>query len=132
MHFDIPDHTLLSIDFSPGSGARPTTGKIVLDLDPIPERIGSLFLPDSARTLNDPMKNISHTAIVVAVGYGSFYGESDSPSKRHNHQHQQYPGLTPDDVQPGDRVVFRLVMSDLAKRRVIADVRRVDAVIEHA
>ena len=40
------------------------------------------------------------------------------------------PGLTPDDVKRGDRVAFRLVMSDLGKKRVIGDVRRVDAVIE--
>lgn len=126
MDYSIPDHTLLAIDFTPGSGARPAAGRIVLDLDPLPDRIGSLIIPDSARALDNPMRDISHTGVVVAVGYGPFGGELSENKKKW----RRFPGLTPDDVKRGDRVAFRLVMSDLGKKRVIGDVRRVDAVIE--
>lgn len=124
MDYSIPDHTLLAINFTPGSGTRPAAGRIVLDLDPLPDRIGSLIIPDSARALDNPVRDISHTGVVVAVGYGPFGGEHV------NKRWRRFPGLTPDDVKPGDRVAFRLVMSDLGKKRVIGDVRRVDAVIE--
>lgn len=126
--YSILDHTLLAIDFTPGSGsgARPAAGRIVLDLDPLPDRIGSLIIPDSARALDNPVRDISHTGVVVAVGYGPFGGELSENKKKW----RRFPGLTPDDVKPGDRVAFRLVMSDLGKKRVIGDVRRVDAVIE--
>lgn len=126
LDYSILDHTLLAIDFTPGSGsgARPAAGRIVLDLDPLPDRIGSLIIPDSARALDNPVRDISHTGVVVAVGYGPFGGEHV------NKRWRRFPGLTPDDVKRGDRVAFRLVMSDLGKKRVIGDVRRVDAVIE--
>lgn len=128
LDYSILDHTLLAIDFTPGSGsgARPAAGRIVLDLDPLPDRIGSLIIPDSARALDNPVRDISHTGVVVAVGYGPFGGELSENKKKW----RRFPGLTPDDVKPGDRVAFRLVMSDLGKKRVIGDVRRVDAVIE--
>jgi hypothetical protein len=121
------DRDLLAIDFTPGSGARPVAGRIVLDIDPLPERIGSLFVPESSRDLNDPIRDVSHTARVVAVGYGPF-GEDDNLGKVKK-RFRRWPGLTPTDVAPGDRVIFRLLMSDLNQRRVIADVRRVDAVV---
>jgi hypothetical protein len=121
---------LLRIDFTPGnhSHARPVAGKIVLDIDPLPEKIGSLFTPETSRNLNDPMRNISHTGVVVAVGYGPFGHDTESPGSKK--RYKRWPGLTPEDVRVGDRVVFRLVMSDLGKQRVITDVRRVDGVIE--
>jgi hypothetical protein len=121
------DRDLLAIDFTPGSGARPVAGRIVLDIDPLPERIGSLFVPESSRTLNDPIRDVSHTARVVAVGYGPFGQDTESATGRK--RFKRWPGLQPADVAPGDRVIFRLLMSDLNQRRVIADVRRVDAVI---
>ena len=121
------DRELLAIDFTPGSGARPVAGRIVLDIDPLPERIGSLFVPESSRDLNDPIRDVSHTARVVAVGYGPF-GEDDNLGKTKK-RFRRWPGLQPADVAPGDRVIFRLLMSDLNQKRVIADVRRVDAVV---
>jgi hypothetical protein len=119
---------LLNIDFTPnnGTGARPVAGRIVLDLDPLPDMIGCLFIPDSARKLE--ATDISHTATVVAVGYGPFGQDTESATGKK--KFKRWPGLTPDDVKAGDRVAFRMLMYELNEKRVIADVRRVDAVIE--
>jgi hypothetical protein len=95
----------------------PRPGRVILRPDPFPDTIGSLFIPDSAKTRT--VKDISLPATVVSVGYGPFR----QPDKK-----KPYPGVTPEDFGPGDRVWFRLTMEDLNKRYVVGDVRRVDAV----
>lgn len=112
----MPD--LTKIDFTT---AQVLPGNIVIDLDPLPEQIGSLFVPDTARVQR--VTDISHTGIIVAVGYGEFWRTEDGKTKH-------YCGLTERDFRVGDRVVFRMLMSDLNQKRIITDVRRIDAVVE--
>jgi hypothetical protein len=94
---------------------HPLPGKIVLRPDPYPDKIGSIIVPDSAKARTE--RDICLSAIVVSVGYGPFLEGGE-----------RFPGITPEDCRPGDRVWFRLVGTDLNKRYVVSDVRRVDAV----
>jgi len=117
-----PANPLYHIDFA---SVRIRPGKIVLDIDPLPDRCGSLHIPDTAR--EQKPTDISHTARIVAIGYGPFR-EYDTEKKKW----LPYPGLLAQDTRPGDQVVFRMLMSDLNQGRIFTDVRRIDAVIEHA
>lgn len=109
------------------TGINPSTltllpGKVMLDIDPLPDQIGSLFIPDSART--QKVTDISHTGVVVAIGYGMFHYKDENDKLRHVDVNME------DHPHVGDRVTFRLLMEDLNEKRIVTDVRRIDAVVE--
>lgn len=103
----------------------PLAGRIILDIEPKPERIGSLHVPDIAR--EQVTSDTSLLARVVSVGYGPYY-EGDTVNGKM--KHKRHPGVTRDDVRPGARVVFRALMQDLNCKRILTSVTRIDAVIE--
>jgi hypothetical protein len=104
------------------STIRLLPGKVMLDIDPLPDHIGSLFIPDSARV--QKVTDISHTGVVVAIGYGEFYYKDE------NKRLQRVIVSPETHPHVGNRVVFRLLMSDLNEKRITTDVRRIDAVVE--
>ena len=106
------------------STIRLPAGRILIDQDPLPTKTHSgLYLPQR----DDQPDHPANTGTVLAIGHGSFQYDDDSTGKRRRVTHT---GLQPDDLNVGDRVVYRLLMSDLNQRRVMTDIRRVDAVIE--
>lgn len=106
----------------------PTTihllpGKVIIDQDPPESQIGSLFLPQRDHTEQHP----ANTGTVAAIGHGEFFYDEESNGKRKRKLH---PGLAPDELRVGDRVVFRLLALDLNRKRIFTDVRRIDGVLE--
>jgi hypothetical protein len=98
-------------------------GKVLIDQDPLPDKEGSLFLPQRDDQPNHP----ANTGTVVALGYGEFFYDDESSGKKKQKLHS---GFRPDELGVGDRVVYRLLMSDLNRKRVFTDIRRIDGVIE--
>lgn len=113
---------ITTLDLIDPTTIRPMPGVAIVELDPLPERIGSLFVPDIARATE--VTDTSHTGIVLAVGYGRF-GALDAKKRM-----KAYPGVTEEDFGVGDRVVFRLLMYEMNQKRALVDVNRIDAVIE--
>jgi len=89
------------------SRLRPLPGRCVVRLDPLPDRIGSLFIPDSANNLrpSDPV----HSGTVVAM----------SPRKNEDGT------LRVEPFSAGDRVWLALRMEDLNKELVATENTRV-------
>jgi hypothetical protein len=105
------------------STIRLPAGRVMIAQDPLPEKEGSILLPQRDAQPDHP----ANTGTVLAIGHGSFQYDDESTGRRRRVTHT---GLGPDDVQVGDRVVYRLLMSDLNQGVVMTDIRRVDAVIE--
>lgn len=102
---------------------RLLPGRILIDQDPPPTMHGSLHLPQADAQPDHP----ANTGTVLAIGYGSFTYTDESRGRKRLATHS---GLSLEDVKVGDRVVYRLLMSDLNRKWVVTDIRRVDAVIE--
>lgn len=102
------------------SEVRPRTGRVLLQVWRKPELVQTKLLgailhaPDVAR--DHSIRDTHQRARVLKVGYGPFW---DGP--------HQYPGVTEDDFQPGDWVVFRPLLMELNYEYLLTDVRRVDA-----
>lgn len=114
------DHLVQSLD---PSTISLLPGRVIIDQDPLPDKEGSIFLPQRDDQPNHP----ANTGTVVAVGYGEFYYDDESTGKKKQRLH---PGFTPEELGVGDRVVYRLLLSDLNRKRVFTDVRRIDGVIK--
>lgn len=102
---------------------RLLPGKVIIDQDPLPDKEGSLFLPQR----DDKADHPANTGTVLAIGHGSFEYDDESTGKKRRVNHS---GLSSDDVKVGDRVIYRLLLSDLNRKRVFTDIRRIDGVIE--
>lgn len=106
------------------SEVRPRNGRVLLqvcrkpELAPTKHSGAILYAPDGAR--DHSITDTHQRARVLKVGYGPFW---DGP--------HQYPGVTEEDFQPGDWVVFRPLLMELNYEYVLTDVRRVDARIEN-
>lgn len=103
------------------SHVRPLPGRVLLEIEAKPEMIGSIVAPEIARdkkALEDPLQ----IGRVLAIGYGGHHEYVERKLKR-------FDGFTTEDVQPGDRVLFRALASELNQRFVLTDARRVDAVV---
>lgn len=99
---------------------RPMPGKVLLKPDPLPTTTsGGILIPDMARVMS--VKNPAHTAIVLAVGALDFNYTEEGKQKRYNADPL---------IVPGARVVYRLLLNELNEPVILADLRRVDAVIE--
>ncbi len=70
---------------------QPTRDRVLVKADPPPEKVGSIFLPDSAITNKTPMMDglKAVPGIVVAVGPGFYDDDGD---------------FVPTTVKPGDKV----------------------------
>ena len=99
-------------------------GKVLIEQDPIPEKIGSLFVPGTARNQSET-SHIAHTGTILAVGYGVLQWKDDVKGRCQL-------SICSEDYRKGDRVVYRLLMSDLNHPRIFTDVRRIDAVLDGA
>lgn len=99
-------------------------GRILIQQDLPDEKLGSLFLPQRDAREDHP----ANTGTVLAIGHGEFeYVDESTPGKKKLRLH---PGFNPDEIGVGDKVIFRLLLSDLNRGRIFTDVRRVDGVIE--
>ena len=107
------DALVQSLDLST---IRLRPGQVIIDQDPLPAKDGSLFLPQRNAQPDHP----ASTGTVLAIGTGPFKYVDGSKTKTY----------WPPDIKVGDRVVYRLLLSDLNRKRVFTDVRRIDAVIE--
>lgn len=102
--------------------ATPLPGRILLQLDKPLEMIGSIVIPETARD-QSPDRTQLVSATVIRVGSGP-YLEHDGNGKL-----KRYPGLAPEDVKPGDRVLYNPLMKDLNRKYLLTAVSRVEAVI---
>jgi len=93
---------------------RPRIGRVLLMVPRKDEQADGVILPDAAR--DHQITDTHQKARVLKVGYGAFW---DGP--------HQYPGVTEDDFQPGDWVIFRPLLMELNYEYLLTDVRRVDA-----
>jgi len=114
------DYFLQSLDLST---IRLRPGVVIIDQDPLPGKDGSLFLPQTTDRPDHP----SNTGTVLAIGHGEFFYDDESTGKNKQRLHS---GLNHDEVGVGDRVIYRLLMTDLNRKRVVTDIRRIDGVIE--
>ena len=93
-------------------GYRPLSGHCVIALDPLADKIGSLFVPQSAQALR--VTDISHTGRVLHM----------TPRKNKN-------GMSSYELfSAGDRVVVMLLAKDLQDKVISTLNTRVYAVIE--
>jgi hypothetical protein len=114
------EHLLQSLDLST---IRLLPGRVIIAQDPLPDKEGSLYLPQRTDQPDHP----ANTGTILAIGHGPFKYIDESTGTKKSSTH---PGLTTEDAKAGDRVIYRLLMSDLNQGRVFADIRRIDAVIE--
>lgn len=114
------DHLINSLNLGQ---IRLLPGKVIIDQDPLPEKEGSLFLPQR----DDKADHPANTGTILAIGHGSFEFDDESTGRKRRVMHS---GLDVGDVKVGDRVIYRLLLSDLNRKRVFTDIRRIDGVIE--
>lgn len=88
---------------------RPVPGKCVIRFDRTPSMIGSIIVPDTVNSMSFNIDNqlSSWTGTVLHMT----------------------PGKKGEDFRVGDRVVFRLLLSDLERPVILTDNNRVDAVV---
>lgn len=115
-----------SVEIPYGKECRPLAGRIVLDVELAPEKVDSLYVPEVSRTQTGDSGDLSAciTAKVVAVGYGAFLEQNPDTKKN-----RRYFGVTPEDIKPGDRVLYRPLLMEVGQKRIVTDVRRVDGVL---
>lgn len=94
-------------------GYRPLAGHCIIALDPLADKIGSLFIPQSAQTLRTT--DISHTGRVLHM----------TPRKN-----PKTGDVTEELFQVGDTVVVMLLAKDLEDKVISTLNTRVYAVIE--
>jgi hypothetical protein len=104
---------------------RCLPGRVLLEIEPLPDKIGSIAVPETART--QKVTDISLTAKVLKVGYGGFSERVEKNGKR---VFKTFPGVHHDDFKVGDRVRFRALMADLNRKMIVTSVHRLDAVLE--
>lgn len=96
---------------------RPLPGKCIIKLDPLPDKIGSLFIPDSARDMK-PTEPL-HTGVVVSMSTRKY---KPGTSKLYKYEFQE-------EFQVGDRVLIALTLEDLNRGYVDTLNTRVYAVV---
>lgn len=109
------DALVQSLDLST---IRLRPGQVIIDQDPLPIKEGSLFLPQRDAQPDHP----ANTGKILAIGEGALKYRDELTGRMKTYW--------PQDIKVGDRVVYRLLMSDLNRGRIFTDVRRIDAVIE--
>lgn len=112
--------TSLEFVFDQQNPVKPLPGRIAIRVDKPPAMIGSLHVPESARTQTE--RDLCLTGTVLAIGHGPFY--EGSP------KYKRYQGLLAEDVQVGDRVIFKALLKDLNRDCLLTVVTRVEGVIE--
>lgn len=90
----------------------PLPGKCIIEWDTLPEKIGSLFIPESARARENRVMEPLHTGTVLKMT------PAVSPS-----------GVPMDDFKAGDKVLVACTLEDLQDKISITQNNRVRAVI---
>lgn len=75
----------------------PLDNRVLIKPDPLEDKIGSIFIPDSVKGQHDPKKK----GVVIAAGIG--------------HYAEQTGEFTPITVKEGDRVVFSAYLGEEIK-----------------
>ena len=96
---------------------QPISGVCFVELDPLPEKIGSLFIPEVARDMKVTEPLCSGTVLKM------------SPRKLNPNTGLPYSYDFQEQFQAGDRVILTLRMEDLNKRVVATHNTRVYAVL---
>ena len=111
---------MTSLELTPeqvAAGYRPLAGRVLLEIEPNPDRIGSIIVPETAR--DKGMRDALQIARVLAIGFGRFKdGE------------EWLPGIAEGDVAVGDRVAFAALAQDLNRKVILTAVTRIAAVLE--
>lgn len=110
---------MTSLELTPeqaAQGYRPLAGRVLLEIEENPDKIGSIIVPDMARDKN--VRDALQTAKVLAIGYGRFKDGDE-----------WLPGIAEGDVSVGDRVAFLALQQDLNKRVILTAVTRIAAVV---
>ena len=110
-----------SLELTPeqaAAGYRPLAGRILLEVEAPAAMIGSIHVPETARTQTVERTHLLE-ARVLAVGYGPFIEKGES-----------FAGIAEGDVNPGDRVLLAPLLQDLNKRTLLTAVTRIEAVLE--
>lgn len=107
-----------------GKGCRPLAGRIILELEPAPDKIGSLYTPETTQTQREQCQ----FAKVIAVGYGPYAIPEEQPDGKK--KLKRYAGVDPSELAIGDRVLYRPLLNEVGLKRIVTDVRRVDGVVE--
>lgn len=111
---------MTSLELTPeqaAQGYRPLAGRVLLEIEENPDKIGSIVVPETARDKN--VRDALQTATVLAIGYGAFYDHGEC-----------LQGIADGDVKPGDRVAFLALQQDLNKRVILTAVTRIVAVLD--
>lgn len=94
-------------------GFRPLPGRCIVRLDPLPDKIGSLFIPDIARDMR-PTEPL-HSGTVLAM--------TPRLKKNSAEPHEE-------QFQTGDRAILALRMEDLNESIILTHNTRIYAIIE--
>lgn len=113
-----------SVEIPYGAECRPLAGRIVLEIEELPEKDGSIIIPEISRIQREQCQ----IATVISVGYGPYTVEEEQPDGRK--KMKRYEGIeTASELKPGDRVFYRPLLMEIGQKRIVTDVRRVDGVI---
>ncbi len=110
---------MTSLELTPeqaAQGYRPLAGRVLLEIEASPDRIGSIVVPEVAR--DKGLRDALQVARVLAIGYGAFYEAGEC-----------LPGITEGDVAIGDRVLFAALAQDLNRTVILTAVTRIAAVL---
>lgn len=110
---------MTSLELTPeqvAAGYRPLAGRVLLEIEANPNRIGNIIVPESAR--DKGLRDALQIARVLAIGYGAFYEAGE-----------RLPGIPEGDVAVGDRVLFSALAQDLNRSVILTATTRVVAVL---
>ncbi len=108
-----------SLELTPeqaAAGYRPLAGRVLLEIEANPDRIGAIVVPETAR--DKGMRDALQIARVLAIGYGAFYDAGE-----------RLQGIAEGDVAVGDRVAFAALAQDLNRKVILTAVTRIAAVL---
>lgn len=131
------DYVYAFIDPEILKNLRPLPGRCVIALDPIPEKIGAIFLPDTAREMQPTVP--LHTGVILAMTgrrhhekFKRTMHEGDCAVSRTAKLSDGIPHCNCGYQEPfrvGDRIVLDLAMEDLNKRLIVSMNARIRGVI---
>lgn len=98
------------------AGYRPLAGRVLLEIEPNPDRIGSIVVPEMAR--DKTMRDDLQVARILAVGFGKFKDGDE-----------WLAGIAQGDVAVGDKVLFLPLAQDLNRKIILTAVTRIAGVL---
>lgn len=98
------------------AGYRPLAGRVLLEIEANPDRIGSIVVPETAQ--DKTMRDALQVARILAIGFGKFKDGDD-----------WLAGIAQGDVAIGDRVLFLPLAQDLNRKVILTAVTRIAGVL---